>query len=487
MTKPPIRQAASALVWRAVQLGGEKLIFFLRLLILARLLAPDDFGLLAIAVTAIGFFLNITNFGMIPALIQGQDIDDKQYDIAWTIGITRALAISGIVIFTAPLIASIFAEPRAEEIIRVLALQPLLDSLVSIRVADLNRSLHFRPLAILRLANAFANTIISIALASSIGVWALVAGVLAGAITTVILSYILAPHTPRLSFELASALPLIRFGRWIFINSLIALIGSSVLRISISRQLGAAELGLYYLAAQVAYLPAEIASGVIGEVAFPLIARIQSDIIQVTKAFRTMLVGTTALLYPVCALTISLAPTFVEEILGPKWEGTEPVIRILSLATMIGLFGEVVVPLLKGLGQPYKSTVIGFVQNTLLISLVWGLASRFGIVGAALAWLPAITVSQLISAAFIKPLLYKPFAQLMRPMLAVIIATATGAVIAFVVVQVIPGLIGFGLALALSMFIIVVVLWASERRFALGLFRDLSRMFPQVTTYLGLG
>ncbi len=486
MTEPPIRQAGSALVWRSVQLIGEKLIFFLRLLILARLLAPDDFGLLAIAVTAIGFFLSITNLGMIPALVQGQDVGDKQYDVAWTVGIFRALSIFGVVFVTAPIIANIFAEPRAEDIIRVLALRPLLDSLVSIRTADLNRALRFKPLAILRLAAASVNTIISIALANSIGVWALVAGVLAGAITTILLSYYMAPYRPRLSFDLASALPLTRFGRWIFFNSLIALTGSSVLRVAISRQLGATELGIYYIAAQIAYLPAEIASGVIGEVAFPLIARIQADINQVTRAFRTMLVGTTTLLFPVSALTIALAPTFVEQILGPKWDGTEPVIRILSLATMIGLFGEVVIPLFKGLGQPYKSTVIGLVQTTLLISLVWGLASRYGIAGAALAWIPAVTVSQCISAYFIKPLLDKPLAKLMRPMLAIILATIIGAVIAFIVVQLLPGLVGFGLAIALALLTIAVILLASERRFSLGLFQDLSRMFPQVTSFLGL-
>jgi lipopolysaccharide exporter len=473
-------------VWRTVQLVGEKLIFFVRLLILARMLVPDDFGLLAIAVTAVGFFLSITNLGMVPALVQGQEVEGKQYDVAWTIGIARALAISAVVIVASPLIASIFAEPRAENIIRVLALRPFLDSLVSIRVADLNRMLRFKPLAILRLTAALVNTVISIVLANSFGVWALVAGVLAGEVTTILLSYILAPHRPRISFDLASVLPLIRFGRWIFVNSLIGLIGGSVLRVAISRQLGAAELGIYYLAAQVAFLPNEIASGVIGDVAFPLIARIQANIIQVSRAFRTMLIGATTLLYPISALTIALAPTFVAEILGPKWDGTEPVIRILALATMIGLFGDVVVPLLKGLGQPYKITVIELIQTILLITLVWGLANRYGTVGAALAWIPSVTASQIISAYFIRPLLQKSLVQLIRPLLAIIVAIIIGAMIALVIVQFVPGLVGFGLAILLSLFTIVILLWIGERRFSLGIPQDIFRMFPQVASILGL-
>jgi O-antigen/teichoic acid export membrane protein len=483
---PPTNQAGSALGWRAVQFFGEKLIFFVRLLVLARMLTPDDFGLFAIAVTVTGFFLSISDLGMIPALVQAQDIKDEQYDVSWTVGIARGLLISGLIIVTAPLIANIFAEPRVEEVVQVLALRPLVDSFVSIWVADLNRSLRFKPLAILKLTAALANTIASIALASAFGIWALVAGVLTGAIANLFLSYILAPYRPRLSFDLDSARPLIRFGRWIFINSLIALAGGYVLRIAISRQLGAAELGIYYLAAQVAYMPAEIASLVIGEVAFPLIARIQADIKQVTRAFRMMLIGSTALFYPASVLTIALAPSFVEEILGPKWAGTESVIRILSLATMIGLFGEVVVPILKGLGRPYNVTVVELVQAVLLISLVWGLTSRFGIAGAAFAWIPAVTVSQFLSAYFIKPLLLRPFATLSKSMLAIIIATFCGAVIAFVVVQFIPGLVGFGLAISLALFAITFILWFSERRFSLGLFRDLPKMFPQVSSIFGL-
>jgi O-antigen/teichoic acid export membrane protein len=176
----------------------------------------------------------------------------------------------------------------------------------------------------------------------------------------------------------------------------------------------------------------------------------------------------------------------VAEILGPKWDGTEPVIRILALATMIGLFGDVVVPLLKGLGQPYKITVIELIQTILLITLVWGLANRYGTVGAALAWIPSVTASQIISAYFIRPLLQKSLVQLIRPLLAIIVAIIIGAMIALVIVQFVPGLVGFGLAILLSLFTIVILLWIGERRFSLGIPQDIFRMFPQVASILGL-
>lgn len=485
MKEIPLKRAGSALTWKAAQLGGVKAIFLLRLLILTWLLTPEDFGLLAIAVTAIGFFMTVTDIGMIPALVQGADVDEKQFNVAWSVGLTRALLITAVTILAAPIIAGIFAEPRAVNLIRVLALRPLLDALGSIKVATLTRNLEFRPLAIIKLGEAIMNTVVSIALAYFLGVWALVAGALAGSTLSLILSYLLAPHRPRLSFDRAAIRPLIRFGRWIFLTSLIVLAGSYVLRVVISRQLGTAELGLYFLAAQLAFLPAELASEIVGDVAFPLISRYQSELRQVTKVFHTMLTGLAALLFPVCMLLFVLAPLLVQEILGPRWDGTVPVIRILTLVSLIGIFGEVTGPIFKGLGQPYRVTLLEVVQSLTIISLVWGLTSRFGLAGAALAWLPTVIISQLISAVFIRRALPEPFVGLWRPLLLIILCSGLGAFAALLVVNIIPGLVGFVLASLLAVVMIGVLLWLSDRRFALGLVDDLGQTFPQVAAWIG--
>ncbi|MHC4103406.1 MAG: oligosaccharide flippase family protein, partial [Planctomycetota bacterium] len=272
------QRAGSALFWKAVQLAGVHIIFLVRLLILARLLSPIDFGLLAIAVTAIGFLLSVTDFGMIPALVQREQINDRYYNTAWTIGLIRALIISLLVFFAAPVIAKIFVEARATVILQVLAIRPLLDAAASIKLAELIRNLKFRSLALVKLSEALLNTFVAITLAQAFGVWALVAGALAGSTSYMAISYLLAPHRPELSLNYASVRPLIAFGRWIFLTGLIAVFGAMVLKVVISRQLGAVELGLYFLAAKLAFLPAELASEVAGSVAFPLYARLQSDI-----------------------------------------------------------------------------------------------------------------------------------------------------------------------------------------------------------------
>ena len=103
--EPLASRTGTALVWKSVQLVGVKLIFVLRLAILARLLEPDAFGLLAIALIPVDLLLNITDLGMVPALVQRQEVQKKHLDTAWSIGLYRALIVAALVLLAAPFIA----------------------------------------------------------------------------------------------------------------------------------------------------------------------------------------------------------------------------------------------------------------------------------------------------------------------------------------------------------------------------------------------
>jgi O-antigen/teichoic acid export membrane protein len=482
----PVKLAGKALIWQSIQMGGVKIIFMLRILILARLLTPDDFGLVTIATSSMGLLLGLTNLGILPALVQGQDTGEDHYDAAWTIGLIRAIFIAVILLTAAPFIATMFAEPRAIPIIRVFAVIPIIEALTSIKVAALNRNLLFRPLAFLRLIDASIHAIISIALAQAFGVWALVVGMVAGSTATFVFSYFIAPYRPRLSLNSAAARSIIRFGRWIFVSGLIALLAGNVMRIVISRQLGTTGLGLYYLATQLAFLPAEIASETFGNVAFPLFSRLKNDIAQATRVFGALFTSMAALLYPVCAFLIVFAPAITREVFGPSWAGTEQVIQVLALVTMVGIFGEATGPVLKGFGHPYKNSFIELIQSLLIISFVWLFTSRFGLVGAALAWLPAITVSQFISARFIQRVLDRPFMGLHRPVLAILSITLISALIALTVSSLFPSFLGLVIAGVLFLGSVMSLLWFTDRRFSLGFMKNMASAFPQMASLLGV-
>lgn len=486
MEKRHMHAAGNAMVWKLAQMGGVKIIYLIRLLVLAILLTPADFGLVAIATAATGFLMSLTNFGLIPAIVQAENVDDVKYDSAWTFDVTRSFIVASLTIIFASVIANIFAEPRAVPIIRVLALRPLIESMSSIKVAALNRDLSFRPLAYLRIVEALFNTAISIALAKFIGVWALVLGSTSGAVSMVIASYIVAPHRPRIFFNLGGIRPLINFGGWVFLTSLIAMAGNYGLRIAISRQLGAEGLGLYFIAVQLAYLPSEVASEAVGAVAFPLFARLQGNILQATKAFRALFSGLAAVIYPVCALLIVLAPTLTHDILGANWAGTEEVIRVLSLVVMMGIFGEVAVSVFKGFGQPYRIALLEVFQSSITIAFVWMLTRRFGLVGSAMAWLPAVLFSQLLSVMFLQDILDHPLRGLQNPLMAILAATGLCFIVAMTASYLIPGVVGLVTAAALGGGVTILMLWVADQRYKLGFAHNFALAFPQFAYFFRL-
>jgi O-antigen/teichoic acid export membrane protein len=456
-----------------------------RLLILARLLSPDDFGLLAISSVVIDVLMMITNFGMIPALVQRVEADEEHYNVAWTVGILRALTITTVTILAAPIAAQLFAEPRATDIIRVLAIRPLIDAGASIQVARLIRNLHFRALALVELPKAVMGALVAVVLAQWLGVWALVAGALAGSTAYLIVSYIAAPYRPQLTFNHNAARSLIRFGQWVFFTGLVVMAGQSTLRLVIARQLGATELGLYHLAAKLAFLPADAASQVVGQVAFPFYSRLQKDVRQVSLAFRSVLISLSALFVPACALLIALAPSLVEKVLGLDWQGTAPIIRVLALASVVGLLGNTIVPILQGTGLPDRVLVLEVIQSSLLLVLAWALAERHGVVGVAMAWLSANGTAQIAAVVFLHQILPRPLAGLGRPGAVIATVSGIGAAVALGVDRMVPGVLGLLFASLAGIILTGCLLWILERRFALGISDGLIRAFPRVAALVG--
>ncbi|MGH9380709.1 MAG: lipopolysaccharide biosynthesis protein [Thermoanaerobaculia bacterium] len=486
MSEPIARQAGSALFWKATEHGGVKAIMVIRLFILARLLSPDDFGLMAVSLVAVEILAGLTDFGMIPALVQRPHADSRHYEAAWTVGLLRALVISGAVLVSAPLVARMYAEPRAVALIQVIALRPLLEALASVKVAELIRDLRLRSLTYIRLPEAIVSAVVAAGLAPLLGVWALVWGALTGTATVVVLSYCVAPWRPRLSLDREATRSLIQFGRWLYLAGVIGLVSSSLVSLIVSRQLGTAALGIYTLGARLAYLPAEISGSVIPDVTFPLYARLQRDLRKMARAFRSVLVGSFALLLPSSVLLIALAPALVGDVLGPKWDATVPIIRILTVVSIIGFLGDAIFPVLKGVGKPRRLAVVEAVQTPVLIACLYFFSAHWGLPGAALASVPAVVAAQLMYCWFAKDLLADSVGSALRPLLVIAALSAAGGAAAWGLCALMPGLFGLVVAAMLSLGGVAVIFWSVAQRSDLGLLDDLALAFPALAGRLRL-
>jgi O-antigen/teichoic acid export membrane protein len=142
-------------------------------------------------------------------------------------------------------------------------------------------------------------------------------------------------------------------------------------------------------------------------------------------------------------------------------------------------------PIFNGFGKPYNVTIIEIVQSTSVIALVWSLTSFFGLVGAALAWLPTAIISQTVSAILIRRLLPQPLVGLPRRLLTITTVTGLSALVAFSVDQLVPGLAGLILAITLGLLVFAGLLWILDYRLKIGLLDDLNRVFPQLSGLVG--
>jgi O-antigen/teichoic acid export membrane protein len=254
--------------------------------------------------------------------------------------------------------------------------------------------------------------------------------------------------------------------------------GRTVMQMILSRELGVAELGLYYLAAKLAFIPSEVSHEVINTVAFPLYANLQANMPAMARAYRAMLVAMMALILPVCVLLFALTPGLVTYVLGPNWEGTVELIRVLVLVNILGLIGETVLPILNGTGRPQLGASIECLQSSLLITLSAPLIGWFGVLGAALVWLPTVGSSQILSIVYVRRILPRPFLGAAKPAVTIAAVAIAGGLVAAAIANSLGGVAGLVVAGGTAAIVIAGLLWLADKILHLGLQANLILAFP---------
>jgi O-antigen/teichoic acid export membrane protein len=482
------RRAGRAVLWKGFEIAGNRGLSLLRTLVLARLLVPDDFGILAAGLVTLDVGVQVTNFGMREAVIQQREPVREHYDAAWTFELVRTAIVAAILMLAAPLIAThMFGAPRAANVIRVLALAPLLDRAGSIGTLSLVRQLRFGPVAGLGLAASLVHATVAIALAGTLGVWAMVIGHLSGVLAQTIGSYVVAPRVPRFSFRTEAARPLLHFGRGVFARQVIDVLGGAVLQVVIARRLGTAELGMYFVAARLAFLPREIFRTIGIQVAFPVQAELQLDRDRAERAFRGHLAGTWLFLIPLYGVAIALAPGLMAHLVGTRWLGAVGATQVLALAALLGPVSDAATPVLMGRG---RTGVVAFLvagRSIAIAAVVWTLAGAFGLVGACLAWVVGEGLAAVCAWVALRASLPKAFAGLTGPGLVIVSSAAAGTAVAFAMERVVPGVSGVMIAALLSLMVALVTLLWLDHRLRLGLVTEIGRALPGSARRLGFG
>jgi O-antigen/teichoic acid export membrane protein len=473
------KRAGRALLWKGAQLGSTKLAYLLGTLLLGRLLTPHDFGVVAIATVAITTVMFATETGMTNALVQATQRDREHYDVAWTIGLLRGVFVCAVLYVAAPYVARLFGDARAASLVRLMAFVPLFNSLNSPRMADLMRELQFSRLASIAMLAVSVEIGMSIALAAaSFGGEAIVLGKLAGAATTTVMSYVVAPYAPRFRPSYSSARQLIAFGRWMFAIGLSGVIADFFTKVLVSRQVSVAGLGVFSLSDRLAETPYMMSHESIGAVAFPLYARLKTDPPRLENAVQAHLIGILFVLMPATALIVGLAEPLEERVLGNAWEGASPVIILLALGYACEASWNVVYFLLQALGWGGRLFAAELTQYIVLILAVSLLAGPFGLIGIGAARIITAIVVSFAGYKAAPPMFGTILRRTFRTAVAIVLFAALAGAAAGFGARLVPGLVGVALGLIAGAVIYLLLLLLTDQPLGLGVRAALSLFFP---------
>jgi O-antigen/teichoic acid export membrane protein len=374
----------------------SRLLGFLRTVILASLLFPEDFGLLGIAMMAINFLETVSQTGFHSALIQRKDNAELYFDTAWTVSAIRGAILFLILFFSAPALAAFFNSPQATNVVKVVAISSLLTGLRNIGTVTFQKNLEFRKQFIYDLPATLTDLLVSISLALILrDVWALVWGGLAGNCVRLFLSFILHPYRPKIKFDKTQFRELFGFGKWLLGSSILAFLITQGDNLFVGKMLGVTFLGLYQMAYLLSHLPSSEISSVIHQVIFPAYSKLQDDLPSLREAYLKILQITVFLSAAFSALIFALAPDFTAIFLGNKWISMVPAMQILVVVAFASSISETSGPIFLAVGKPKVETALQLLRLLILAIFIYPLSLRWGITGTSIAVLLSIAASGL--------------------------------------------------------------------------------------------
>jgi PST family polysaccharide transporter len=403
------QKAAKGILWSVIQKWGREAITFLTFIALSRLLAPEAFGLVALASAFTAFVKIFLDQGFSAAIVQRAKLEREHLDTAFWISIWSGILLTAGGIAASGLVAAFCEEPRRAPVVRWLSLSFILGALSSTQVAIIQRELAFKSLAARSLIATMAGGIIGVSMAfAGFGVWSLVGQNLAHSLVGVFVLWRASDWRPGFNLSMKHYKELFTFG--------VSIAGSNLLKVFVRRSdhfligyfLGPTLLGYYTIGYRLLLVMMRVVTGIINSVAFPTFSRIQHNPERMRSAFYKATQYTSLLAFPIFMGLAVLAPELVPALFGEKWGPSIPIMQILAL---IGIVQSVLFfndSIIKASGKPEWQFAIMLLNaicsvTGFLLAVRWGIvavAAAFVIVGYMIAPVSYVAVRRLIQIDF---------------------------------------------------------------------------------------
>lgn len=390
------RASLLALFWSGIEQWGGQVFSLAFYVLLARLLGPNDFGIVAMAGVYVAFVQLFVNQGLAMALVQRNDLQSNHLNSAFWTSVILGVALAIASCYFSDEVAMIYKQPELGNVIQALSITLIFTSLSGVHTALLKRRLQFKPLAIRTLVATLLGGFVGVAMAfSGYGIWSLVGQQLVSSCVRMLLLWIQSDWRPSFQFSFSALREIMPFSLNILGANLVEFGNRYSDKFIIGLYLGPAALGLYVVAYKLYRTLTILLAGFIGQVAVSSFSAMQNEPEKLRKAFYRVTRLASFVSFPVFAMTAAIAMIAFPLLLGDDWEQSAPVFMVLAIAGALECVFLFNANLMIALGKPHWRFRMGTLNAVLNIAGFY-FAVNYGIFYVALAYvLRTILVSPL--------------------------------------------------------------------------------------------
>lgn len=438
-------------------------------LVLARLLSPAEFGLVGMALLVITLLDILRDFGIGSALIYKQDGGAAAANLSFVLSVGLGLILFTANFFLAPLAAEFFKTSGSDEtasvaaLLQVLGLSLMFSSFGSTHDALLQKSIDYRKRMIPEVGRTLIKGGLQVGLAfAGFGAWSLVIGQVIGEACATVLLWVVMPWRPTFRFDRKLLGPMLGYSAQLTLVGGLGTLLADVDYIVIGGMLGEVALGIYTLAFRIPELLIKNLAQAVSTVAFPVAARLQSDMAALRSAYLKMQRYMLAILAPMGFGLYAITPALVHILFGEKWNDAIPVMQVLSIFMLLGGINHWPGVVYKAVGRPGILNMLSLVKLAMLVPVLWWGAATFGLMGVAWGQLVVrvigIVIDMKVVAAFVGVGVWDNVRALLPSLGSSALMAATLQVL-FMLAGGAPGILALALCIAAGAAQYVAVLW----------------------------
>lgn len=431
------QKGGRALSWTFFGTMIRALIQFALLIVLTRLLSPEDFGDMALAEASVFLSCIFSRMGVGPFLVQRKEINERQIVAAFTISLISGVIFAAGLASITGLIENFFASEGLSTLVLVMAPSVFLMTIAAVPENLLMRQLSFRAVTLTDLAAyGIGYGIIGLVLAlNGAGVWALVIAFVAQDLIKAVIMFWLIPPPRRLFINAIIFKDFWNFGCGYMLGSAFNQLAQQLDRVIAGRYLGAADLGFYARSHQLLVLPASLFGKVVERVLFPILSSIQSEQQRLANAFLRATATTALLTMPFSAIVCILAPEIVALLFGAGWSDAVGPLQFLSLAIMFRVSYKISDSLTRAKAAVYRRAWRQFIYAVMVFLGSFIGARYFGLAGVAIGISIAVTVNYCLMTDLSCRILDLPYSKVIQSLYPAMSLTSLVAVSCFISVQ----------------------------------------------------